>query len=59
MKDKPKSSAQFSLPLADSESKVARQTVISGRFKPNNSHLDAVSRRIAGSGVFAPKPDKK
>lgn len=58
MKDRPKDGTQFSLPLADPEARAARQTVVSGRFKSNNSHLEAVSRRIAGSGVFASKPNK-
>lgn len=58
MKNKPKDGVQFVLPLADTEARSARQTVVAGRFKSSNTHLDAVSRRLAGSGVFASRPNK-
>jgi hypothetical protein len=60
MKNKGKVQAQFSLTLSHPVAGPSANNVVTGRFKISNPHLDAVTRRLTGSGVFAAKsPPKK
>lgn len=55
-KSKDEKGRQYVLSLKSEMKDASFRKVIEGRFPSSNPHLDAVGRRLAGSGVFGSKP---